>query len=326
MLTLRVGVATGLIALLVSRMDWAQFQRIIGQHGLKLYLWLVPMAALSWLVYVGRWWLLLLPLKLTPPFHELILDSLVGLFYGLFIPTGLAGDAVRAARLGDRHHALQKTLLSVVLERLVGLLGLTLLLGIQLVNVNNDPIWGEVRLSWAGWGILITLAVTMTLIAGGGRALNRRLLGWVRQGEERCALLGRWPFNRLVRQADQLWALTREYAKARGLVALSIAGSVVYQLSVTLAYYIGGTMLGTHVRFGDYIWIVALVMLAQTLPITVAGLGVREGLFVFLLGQYGVSAATSVALSLVVFSVTLLFGALGGVLEVISAFKNPLKL
>jgi len=326
MLTLRVGVATGLIALLVSRMDWAQFQRIIGQHGLKLYLWLVPIAALSWLVYVGRWWLLLLPLKLTPPFRELVLDSLVGLFYGLFIPTGLAGDAIRAARLGDRHHALQKALLSVVLDRLVGLFGLTLLLGIQLVNVNNDPIWGGVRLSWAGWGILITLAVTIALIAGGERVLNRRSLRWVRQEGKQCALLERWPFNWLARQADQLWALTQGYAKAKGLITLSIAGSVVYQLSVTLAYYIGGTMLGTHVRFGDYIWIVALVMLAQTLPITVAGLGVREGLFVFLLGQYGVSAATSVALSLVVFSVTLLFGALGGVLEVIGAFKDPLKL
>ena len=97
---------------------------------------------------------------------------------------------------------------------------------------------------------------------------------------------------------------------------------MLYQLIVTLVYYTGGTILKIRVSFEDYVWIVALVSLAQVLPITLAGLGVREGLFAFLLKQYGVPATTSIALSLTVFSVTLLFGILGGGLELINIYRN----
>jgi len=87
---------------------------------------------------------------------------------------------------------------------------------------------------------------------------------------------------------------------------------------VTLAYTIGGATMGIRAGFGDFVWIVALVALAQVLPITVAGLGVREGLFVFLLAQYGAPAETALALSLTVFSVTLLFALLGGALSLVN--------
>ena len=130
--------------------------------------------------------------------------------------------------------------------------------------------------------------------------------------------LERWPFSWLLRQVGQLWDIAGEYARARRLVGLSLGVSVVYQLVVTSAYFVGGTMLGIEVAFGDYVWIVALVMMAQVLPITIAGIGVREGLFAFLLGQYGVPTTTAVALSLVVFSVTLLFGIVGGILGLVS--------
>lgn len=134
-----------------------------------------------------------------------------------------------------------------------------------------------------------------------------------REGQKRWPdSLDRWPLNWLVRQIERLWSLAREYADARQFVALGVLASAIYQLLVTLVYYVGGRVLGIQVGFGDYVWIVALVTLSQILPITIAGLGVREGLFVFLLGQYGVSASTAVALSLIIFSVTLLFGLLGG--------------
>ncbi len=304
-------IAAGLLVLLVWRIDWTQFQRIITQYGPRLYLWLIPIAGLGWLVYVWRWQTLLVPLGLKPPFRELVIDSLVGLFYGLFVPTGLAGDAVRAARVGTRYHVMRKTFLSVVIDRLVALFSVILVFGVQLVG--GGLTWQGVRLSWTGWTII-------ALIIGGGVLFHRRPSAWMEQ--IKYGLLTRWPSNPLVRQIDQMCDLVQEYAQARHFIALGVVGSVVYQLFVTLSYYAGSRVLGISVGFGDYVWIVALVTLAQILPITIAGLGVREGLFVFLLGQYGVPAASAVALSLVVFSVTLLFGILGGVLELAGVYRT----
>lgn len=318
---LRVGIAAGLIFLLVRRIDWPEFQQITGQYGLKLYLGLIPIAGVGWLIYVWRWRLLLLPLRVTPSLRELASDSLIGLFYGLFVPTGLAGDAVRAARLGGRHRAMQRALVSVAVDRIVGLVSVLLLFATRITR--DGPTGQEIRLSRTGWAIFATLIVAGALIAGGIRPLYRRLAGW--RWHERFSILNRRPFNWLARQASQLWDLVPEYAESKRFVALGIAVSVLYQLLVTLVYYAGGIMLGIHVRFGDYVWIVALISLVQVMPITIAGLGVREGVFAFLLAQYGVSNTTSIALSLVVFSVTLLFGIVGGVLELSGACKSSVN-
>lgn len=302
-------IAAGLISLLIRQIDWAKFLQVIAQHGLTSYIWLVIIAGLGWCIYVWRWRLLLLPLCLTPSFCELFVDSLIGLFYGLFVPTGLAGDAVRAIRVGNRHQATRKTFISVILDRLIGLFAVALLFGIQLVR--NGLTWRGIRLSWVGWFFFATLTLIVVLLVWG-----ESLLSWLPVaigGQKRWRdSLERWPLNWLVRQAERLWSLAREYADARQFVALGVLASIIYQLLVTLVYYVGGRALGIQVGFGDYVWIVALVTLSQILPITIAGLGVREGLFVFLLGQYDVSASTAVALSLIVFSVTLLFGLLGG--------------
>jgi uncharacterized protein (TIRG00374 family) len=315
---LRVGIAAGLIFLLLRRVDWAQFQQIVTKHGVKLYLWLIPIAGLGWFIYIWRWRFLLLPLGVTPSLPELVGDSLIGVFYGLFVPTGLAGDAVRAARLGGRHHAMQRALVSVAIDRIVGLFSVLLLFATRAITSN--PAGQEIRLSLTGWAIFAALIVAVALIAGGVRPLYRHLVGWARH--KRFSILNRWPFTWLARQVGQLWELLPEYAGAKRYLALGIAASILYQLLVTLVYSIGGAMLGIHVRFADYVWIVALVSLAQAMPITIAGLGVREGVFAFLLGQYGVSTTTSVALSLVVFSVTLLFGIVGGILELFGASKS----
>jgi hypothetical protein len=52
------------------------------------------------------------------------------------------------------------------------------------------------------------------------------------------------------------------------------------------------------------------------IPISISGLGVREGALLFLLKPYGVWGEEALALSLIIFGITvLLIGAIGGLLE-----------
>lgn len=59
--------------------------------------------------------------------------------------------------------------------------------------------------------------------------------------------------------------------------------------------------------------VVPLVTLLTLLPVSLNGLGLREGGFVFFLGQLGIPQAQALALSLLVFGLTLLFSLAGGV-------------
>ena len=59
---------------------------------------------------------------------------------------------------------------------------------------------------------------------------------------------------------------------------------------------------------------------------SIAGLGVREGGLMLALEPYGVAGANAVALSLLVFAIGLLVGAIGGALELrrhLSPMRGP---
>jgi len=59
-------------------------------------------------------------------------------------------------------------------------------------------------------------------------------------------------------------------------------------------------------------------MLVTVLPLSIGGLGVREGMLLLTLGGFGVPAHESIALSILVFASTILApGLAGGVLEAI---------
>lgn len=306
-LIFRVAVTIGLVGLLLWQVDWVQTRHILSQYGLQLYLYLIPITAIAWAVYVWRWKLLLAPLQVFPSFWEMTVDSLVGLFYGLFVPTGLAGDAVRAIRLGRRHQALPQAFLAGTVDRLMGLWALLLLFGVQLAT--NPRLFSQFQVPWLTWLIVAGIFFSTVFL------ISRRLVSIISQLKD--SIFRRYPTIIFADKIDQLWQLVETYSQAKPYFIASLAVSILYQLLITFVYYAGANLIGVTLPFGDFIWIVVLVTLVQLIPITVAGLGVRESAFIFFLGWYQISATTAVALSLIVFSVSLLFGLLGGLLSLI---------
>jgi branched-subunit amino acid transport protein len=74
-----------------------------------------------------------------------------------------------------------------------------------------------------------------------------------------------------------------------------------------------GAGLRLPVGWGEMLVFVPFVSLAAMVPVTVAGIGVREGAWALLLAPYGVAAADAVAFSLLYFLAFCLVGAAGGV-------------
>jgi uncharacterized membrane protein YbhN (UPF0104 family) len=68
---------------------------------------------------------------------------------------------------------------------------------------------------------------------------------------------------------------------------------------------------------------VGALTLALFLPLTVGGLGVREGTLIGLLGMFGCSSEIAIALSLTAFSFYVMLAVVGGVLSF--AIKAPRK-
>ena len=89
--------------------------------------------------------------------------------------------------------------------------------------------------------------------------------------------------------------------------------SLVSQLLVIVTYYFIGQSLHVNLELSEYILIVPVVAIFTSLPISVGGMGVREGIMVFLLGTMGVVTSNAVSISLIYLTILILITLPGGI-------------
>jgi uncharacterized membrane protein YbhN (UPF0104 family) len=105
------------------------------------------------------------------------------------------------------------------------------------------------------------------------------------------------------------------YARAPGPLVRAILLGLLFQAANVATVTVFATELGIPLDAFDLALVFSVVSLVVLLPLSIAGLGIREGTFAAILGLYGVGVSTSVALSLAVFSLQLLSACVGAVVD-----------
>ncbi|MFZ5896364.1 MAG: lysylphosphatidylglycerol synthase transmembrane domain-containing protein [Myxococcota bacterium] len=239
-----------------------------------------------------RWQRVLAHVSERVGFGPLVSDLLVGSAYNLVLPTTMGGDVVRALRCSRRVEHPASGYGSVVFERLLGLLALSLaaVLGALLANRGSRGTLTLFCLASLGL-LLFGLRFAGSILNALARSLDRfaRFAGRLR--EVAHALEGPW-------------------ANPRASLEI-LALSLVYQvcnLSIVAVVLLG---------FDEPRWAVAaylgipLALLISSAPVTIGGFGLREALFVHILADYGVSAERALLLSMLWFVSSLLLALAG---------------
>lgn len=293
-LTVRLILTVVMLAVLVPRLHPST---LFPDHNLQTVLWMagaLAVAVLSVLLWTFRWQRMLHALELPAALPPLLSHTLAGLFVSNFLPTTIGGDVLRASRLAATNGHRKVSAASVVLERLTGFVALPL---ITLVALAVKP--SLLRLGTASQvalalslGPLAALTVVMVLAANpwlGERLGGRRWLGLAM-----TVHLG------LVRLRGHLT-----------LAATVMAAAVVYQLCLVVMAWMGANALGFSVGWTAMMAFIPVVVIAQALPLSIGGLGLREGALVVLLGPLGVTDSQAVALGLLLYAMNLAVSLLG---------------
>jgi glycosyltransferase 2 family protein len=90
-----------------------------------------------------------------------------------------------------------------------------------------------------------------------------------------------------------------------------LAAAVIYQISVVAAVYCAVQALDISIPNAAVIAFIPAVAMGQTVPLSVSGFGVREGLLVLLLHPLGVSTSSAVALGLFWYGMLLIVSLIG---------------
>ena len=248
------------------------------------------------LLVITRWYVLLRAVGCPTRWFQVLRVTYVGLFFNLVLPGMNGGDLARAYWIVKGHPEKRAVaLMSVFVDRLLGLFAMTLLATVA-IYTNNER-FESLRLP--------VLAVCSAMLVGGLALINPHLRHLIRFD----ALMGKLPGGEKMRSLD---SALRLYASRPTAVALSILLSVANHLGAAAALYMLGQGLGDHHGFHDYVCLATVVNTLSAVPITPGGLGVGEMLAGSMLrlagGSYTIGVAASITYRVGLFALGLLGG------------------
>lgn len=294
-LALRVLASGVMLALLLTRLDLAS---VLPSRQLSTLAWTAAGLALSLVaVFLSslRWQRVLRILDVEVELAPLVSHYLAGQFVSNFLPTTVGGDVLRVSRLSASTEAPSACFASVVLERLSGFVALPLLtIAALLANPGLRHLGTASRLAAVlSTATLITL--TAILVATSNPRFGALVEGNSRlRGFASAVHLG---LDRIHRQPSEAVAV--------------LASALVYQLALVLAAWAAAHALGIPLGWSAAVAFIPVVAIAQVLPVSVSGIGLREGALVLLLAPLGVTTGHAVGFGLLLYAMNLVVSLLG---------------
>jgi uncharacterized protein (TIRG00374 family) len=302
-LALRIAVSVGILAWLGSRMDWSHVAEAF--RGLRWGWWVaaVGLYVVCQLLCCVRWMWLSRPLGFTQSLKRFSSIYFVGMFFNLFLPTSVGGDAVRAVYLANGSGRRIPAILSVLLDRISGVI---VLIGLACVAAAFGPVElpAQFRLAIFGLGLCAVIGLSsLPFLVRFSHALPernklRRMIGRVR---------------------DSVNLLRSRPGILLGTTILSI---IVQVLNAVLVWFIG-LALNLDVPVIYYGVAAPMVTLVTLIPISLNGMGLREGGMVLFLGPVGASSANAVTLAFLWFLAQTTTSLFGAVIYLLGHFNRP---
>ena len=298
----KVFFASMLLAWLISRADLGQLHELWSKMSIAVFCALVAVNAIGIVVASLKWWLLL------PEFRVglLLQINLMAQFYSLFMPGQVGAEAAKAYRLARGRPGAERVAASVVLDKITSLVAI-LTVGLAGAALSSLTINLATRATLVGafalcLGVLVAFKIPWMHSAGRAAAVyTRRSSSRVGGFLDRCKVF------------VDAW---QQYLRRPGTLLFSFFVGLVHQLIYVGMVALVGTTMGVQLPIYEWLWILTLVSVAAFAPVTVGGVGIREGTFVVLLATLGVGVDAALAISLVLFALQLLMAVVGAVVHV----------
>ncbi len=230
----------------------------------------VGMYIISLMILAFRWRFLLAIQGLGISLFRAFQLTLLGMFFNNVLPSTVGGDLVKAWYVGKRYNAHAGALLSVVLDRIIGLLQLTMIATVMLLIALAAGLESASHLRPA----IIAVACALAGLAGAAAVL---LIRPIRKAFRLDKLIDKLPIAHHVMAAGEALACYRRHP-AKLLAALGIAttGQLCFVVSLGLL----GMSLGLATPWYSYALYIPLIYVIGAVPATPGGIGFIEKLFV----------------------------------------------
>lgn len=235
--------------------------------------------------------------------HQMALSSLVaihlqGVFFNYFLPTNFGGDIYKVMSIGGRVGSTSGAVVAVVLQRSISLIAALVMIAVGV------SIFSPASVELAGGTVLVCAGLAVLLILAALVRIPKSLTRWARGHRWVKRVLERW---------GALFMAAHELRKPT-IIATTVGLLFISQCLAILGAIAMARCLDIEIGWQHFVYVVPLSYLAGVAPVSINGLGVREGAVVLLLTQLGVDRTTAAAFALSILGVNMLFALVGGLL------------
>ncbi len=291
----KVLVSGGIILFLFQRIDLRQLTGKLLSLPWS-YLWgCFFLFMLCEILHSLRWKILLNCRNINVSTLKLLYLNFVGLFFNLSFPTSLGGDVVRIYQMSIHANNTSEAVTSVVVDRGVGFFTLLAVAPIMILFSAGQT---HTSALFAPAFVLLLVVVAAIFILF---RLKRPVQVW-------CSARGGSICQKIIDYYDVMDG----YRGHKRTILLAMMLSLGMIFLVIMMTYLISQGLRLHVPLAYFIIFVPIIFLITMIPVSIHGLGLREGAFVFFFARAGLAAPEALSISLISYVVTLVFGLVGG--------------
>lgn len=307
-ITIRVIISALILSFLFSQTDPGRIRELV--ISLNVFVFLVSLFLMLGIQVIAtyRWHIFVKADNPEVPVVKLFSFYLVGLFFNNFLPTSVGGDVVRGYDLYKYSGEGKAAAVSVFMERLAGLTAqIFVAVGAVLIGYSylREPL-----ILWLIGGISVVYFLFLMVLFD-----QRMVTGLLK-------LLERFKLTKAQRLLSETYKVFLRYQSSRrALMKATMLSLLIVMVSIFTFYFLS-VALHLSIPFGYFVIFLPIMNIVSMLPITLGGLGAREGIGVFLFSKVGVHPADAFGLSLAWSILLILISLMGGVIFALRGTKS----
>lgn len=301
----KIAISFLLMYFLLKNIDYSELQIIAASLQIQTILIAILIYNISVILNAFKWHVLLPKTKLK----LLVFLCFRSQLYSTILPGQLFGEASKVTLWKSEKEDIMKITASVLFDKITGLIGQVLLaiIGLSFSTVGKT-INGTRQFAVIGLLFIGLILVSAEVHVAG--AIDS-LIAFIKK---RSIKLGC--------KCEDFYNAWRQYSSDRSVLIKSILWGMVNQFTGSAMIWYVSTNMGLAVEVIDYCWIMPVLSFVLLIPISFAGIGLRDASLASMLSIYKVSSGNAVIVSSMLLFGQITSSIIGGIMILMTSIKN----
>jgi uncharacterized protein (TIRG00374 family) len=300
-LCLRILICIGILWFVFSRVDLSEVYQLFKGVSFWVFLLTLSLFFIATLLFTIRWGIILRNLQININLKTLISLQFIGMFFNLFLPTSAGGDVIKAYYLSNISQKRGMSYLSAFLDRYIGLISAIILAAIASLSVRLE-VDGFAIYFWILLVFIAAILLSVLLATDFAKRLNKLLGTRLKFVQGIISMINESSKTIFKNPRVVIWT----FLLSTGYLLLMIAINYIFIVSI-----------GKSIELKDLFVFLPVIALLTSIPISINGLGLREGAYIYLFATIGFTNSESLSISLLNFVLMLLSGLPGALFYLI---------